>query len=55
MQASAPHKHTARAQIILIICHLRIRSASPHCHLQHQPAAAAEYTGKQQRCGSNVN
>lgn len=46
----SPHTHahtnTHSSQIILIICHLRIRSASPHCHLQHQPAVASEYTGR---------
>ena len=40
------HAHTHSAQIILIICHLQIRSASPRCHLQHQPAVASEYTGR---------
>lgn len=44
----SPHTntHTRSAQIILIICHLRIRSASPHCHLHHQPGVASEYTGR---------
>lgn len=44
----SPHTNTLThsVQIILIICHLRIRGASPHCHLKHQPAAASEYTGK---------
>lgn len=45
----SPHTNTHRVQIILIICHLRIRSAFPRCHLHYQPAAAAaasEYTGR---------
>lgn len=30
----------------MIICHLRIRSASPHCHLHQQPGVASECTGR---------
>lgn len=38
--------HAPSGQIIMMICHLWIRSASPRCHSHQQPGGASEYTGR---------